>query len=282
MQFKGGDWGSAICGDLARLHPDSVVALHLNLFKAIPPKFPSSFSDLLFHVMAIIDMSSLGKFTLSEREKKFLQKLKFYETTDSGYFKQQSTRPHSLGWALEDSPIGLLSWILEKFYYWTDCSGDLLNYLSKDEILTAISIYWFTRTATSSLRIYYEHVHSNESDKTSGYIKVPTAIMDSPKEIFFFPARWYKMCFNLKQHTINNKGGHFAAWEQSDIFVKDIRKFLFETTNWEENIELSIKHSSKVNGLLSILSTSFLVSISLSVGALFLMSAHRQQNFFSN
>lgn len=247
--IQGGDWGSIICRDIAHLHPESVAALHLNMPLAFPPMKATSINDYLFQAMALVDLK-FGKYTLSPAEIKGFQKFGNYSSKGNGYFKQQSTKPHTLGWALDDSPIGLLSWLVEKFSSWTDCSGNLYNVLSKDEILTAVSIYWFTHSATSSTRIYYEHEQPNQKGEKSnlinyGYIEVPTGIANFPEEILALPLRWYKMCYNLKHHSQFEKGGHFAAWEQPDVFVKDIKKFLFDSTNWNENIELARQREIK-------------------------------------
>ena len=140
----------------------------------------------------------------------------------------QGTKPQSLGYGLNDSPAGLAAWISEKFHGWTDMpqgeDGDLDDYFSKDEILTNISIYWFTETITSSTRIYYEN-SKTPAQKPMGYIDVPTGAAIYPAEIFITPRSWAAAAYDLRHWTVMAEGGHFAALEQPESYLNDLRAF---------------------------------------------------------
>ncbi len=147
--------------------------------------------------------------------------------TEMGYFNEQSTKPHTLGVGLGDSPAGLAAWILEKFTTWSDCGGDLESVYTKDELLDNLSLYWFTNTATSSVRIYYEF---NETGGLAGEmprVEVPTGVARFPKELagFLFPRSWCEQVYNVTHWTEMPRGGHFAAMEQPELYVGDVRAF---------------------------------------------------------
>ena len=159
---------------------------------------------------------------MTEKEQLALKDMGFYQEWDSGYSKQQSTRPQTLGYGLVDSPIGQAAWILEKFYQWTDCKGHPENILTRDELLDNVMIYWLTNSGASSARLYWESFNNNNQDK----INIPAGISIFPKEIFRASERWAKKRFtNLKYFNELEIGGHFAAFEQPEIYVQEIRKF---------------------------------------------------------
>lgn len=154
------------------------------------------------------------------QEKKCLKALAHYMKWDSGYSKQQSTRPQTLGYALTDSPAGQCAWIAEKMFAWTDCHGNPENALTKDEMLDNISVYWFTGTATSSARLYWESFGSGSKDP----VRVPVGVSLYPKEILPMSRRWAQRRYpDLRYWSEPTKGGHFAAWEQPELFVQEIR-----------------------------------------------------------
>jgi hypothetical protein len=159
---------------------------------------------------------------LTEKEQEGIAAMQFYQNWDSGYSKQQSTRPQTLGYGLADSPIGQAAWILEKFYQWTDCNGLPNNILSFDELLDNIMIYWVTNSATSSARIYWESFGAGPQDP----VQIPSGCSIFPKEIFRPSRRWVeKQYTNLQYYNELERGGHFAAFEQPDLFVGEMRKF---------------------------------------------------------
>jgi pimeloyl-ACP methyl ester carboxylesterase len=157
---------------------------------------------------------------LSELEQQALGALQFYQEHDSGYSKQQSTRPQTLGYGLADSPIGQAGWILEKFYQWMDCEGHPENIVSRDELLDNVMFYWLGNAGASSARIYWESFGSLSRDSVS----VPAAISLFPKEIFKTSERWARKRFlDLRYFNTLEKGGHFAAFEQPELFVNELR-----------------------------------------------------------
>ena len=144
-----------------------------------------------------------------------------YNDEDSGYSKQQSTRPQTLGYGLADSPSGQGMWILEKFWRWTDCDGHPENVLTRDELIDNIMLYWLNNTGASSGRLYWESFGAFGGDEK---IEVPTGCSIFPKEIVPTPRSWAEQRFgNIVYWNELDKGGHFAAFEQPDLFVNELR-----------------------------------------------------------
>lgn len=197
---QGGDWGSMVTSAIGSKDTGNCMGIHVNMPVVTPD--PETMDDL------------------TDLEKRALAGMKHYQDWDSGYSKQQSTRPQTLGYGLADSPIGQAAWILEKFWAWTDCDGHPENVLSRDELLDNVMLYWLTNTGASSARIYWESFNS-------GYrpdIEVPTGCSIFPKEIFQCSERWAKKRFkDLRYFHVLDKGGHFAAFEQPEMFVQELR-----------------------------------------------------------
>ena len=158
---------------------------------------------------------------------------KFYRDWDSGYSKQQSTRPQTLGYGLVDSPVGQLAWIVEKFWAWTDCAdrspdadpddpGHPENALSRDELLDNVMLYWLNGAGASSARLYWESFGNMAG---SGRVEVPTGVASFPKEIVRTPRSWCEARYDITHWTDMERGGHFAAFEQPEAFVADLRTF---------------------------------------------------------
>ena len=139
-----------------------------------------------------------------------------------GYSAIQGTRPLTLGYALNDSPVGLASWVVDKFWAWSDHGGKLENSFTKDELLTNVMVYWVTQTPTSSARIYHERGFYTGGRKAG---KVPVGVALFPKEINVPPRKWVEARYNLVHWTEMPRGGHFAALEQPDLLVADVRAF---------------------------------------------------------
>lgn len=199
---QGGDWGSAVTTSLGAQDAEHCAGIHITLAFNAAPKVEGE---------------------PTAEEKRALAGLKHYVDLDSGYSKQQSTRPQTLGYGLTDSPSGQAAWILEKFWAWTDCNGHPENIFSKDELLDNVMIYWATQTATSSARLYWE---SFGKRRTTPVVKVPTGVAVFPKEIITPVRRWMEPNFlDITHWSEMEKGGHFAAFEQPDLFVRDVRKF---------------------------------------------------------
>jgi epoxide hydrolase len=143
-----------------------------------------------------------------------------YMENERGYQQIQATKPQTLGFGLNDSPAGLAAWIVEKFHAWCDCDGNVEKSFTKDDLLTNITIYWATQTAASSVRIYYEN---RVAPSNPARVTVPTACALFPKEITAPPRKWIEARYNLTRWTEMPRGGHFAALEQPDLLVNDVR-----------------------------------------------------------
>jgi pimeloyl-ACP methyl ester carboxylesterase len=157
---------------------------------------------------------------LTEREQSALAGIQHYTDWDSGYSKQQSTRPQTVGYGLVDSPAGLAAWILEKFWSWTDCDGHPENVLSRDELLDNAMLFWLPGTGASSARLYWESFRNAPMDP----VGVPVGCSIFPKEIFRTSKRWAEKRFGSLLHWNElDKGGHFAAFEQPETYVDEVR-----------------------------------------------------------
>jgi len=197
---QGGDWGSAVTCAMPAADPEHLQAIHINMPIVSPD--PDTMSDL------------------TDQEKDALAALQHYDQWDSGYSKQQSTRPQTIGYALVDSPVGQAAWILEKFWAWMDCQGHPENVLNRDELLDNVMLYWLTTAGASSARIYWESFNSGSMDP----ISVPAGISQFPKDIFRTSKRWAEKRFsNLIYWNALDSGGHFAAMEQPQQFVEEVR-----------------------------------------------------------
>jgi epoxide hydrolase len=196
---QGGDWGAAVTTCIGIQDPANCVGIHLNMPIVAPdPTAPD----------------------LTDREKSALAGMQHYNDWDSGYSKQQSTRPQTLGYGLADSPVGQAMWILEKFWSWTDCDGHPENVLTRDELLDNVMMYWLPDAAASSARLYWESFRNFPTDK----VNVPTGCSIFPKEIFRTSKRWAEKRFTkLVYFNELNKGGHFAAFEQPEAYLKEVR-----------------------------------------------------------
>jgi epoxide hydrolase len=197
---QGGDWGAEVTTCIAIQHPDRLTGIHLNMPLAFPDR--------------------KSKDDLTPREQDALDSMRHYDEWESGYFKQQSTRPQTVGYGLVDSPAGLCAWIVEKFWAWTDCDGDPLNVLSRDELLDNVMLYWLTASGASSARIYWEDRTAN----LFGPVEAPAGCSIFPKEIFRPTREWVERQFHdLRYWNELDRGGHFAAFEQPAAFVAEVR-----------------------------------------------------------
>ncbi len=200
---QGGDWGSAVTTALGALDADHCAGIHITLAMGARP--------------------NAGEQPTPE-EARALKGLKYYADWDSGYSKQQSTRPQTLGYALTDSPSGQAAWILEKFWAWTDCDGHPENIFTRDELLDNVMLYWVTASAASSARLYWESFGPKR--RTAHTVKVPTGVAVFPKEIVTPVRKWMEAGFaNITHWSEMPRGGHFAAFEQPDLFVREVRDF---------------------------------------------------------
>ncbi len=208
--LQGGDWGAIINRSIAANYPDRLIGLHSNFILAGSPGAGNQ------EFIA----------TPEELEKQRLREA--YMQTERGYQQIQGSKPQTLGYALNESPAGLAAWIVEKFHGWSDipqdASGNLGSIFTMDELLTNVSIYWFTETITSSMRIYYENRSVPIANPVS-FITVPTGAAIFPAEIAVTPKAWAQNRFNIVHWTEMPRGGHFAAMEEPVLLTEDVRLF---------------------------------------------------------
>ena len=204
---QGGDWGAGITLSIASQKLGSCQSVHVNMPTAGPTK--EAYENP------------------SPEDTQTLKKIEEFQEWGSGYHKQQSTRPQTLGFGLADSPVGQAAWVLEKFYEWTDCSGHPENIFSKNELLDNIMLYWLTNSAASSARLYWETFSPSATFVDRGRISIPVGVSVFPKEIMAGPRSWSEKHFaDICYWNELDRGGHFAALEQPDLFVSEIKKWL--------------------------------------------------------
>ncbi|KAI8614499.1 epoxide hydrolase domain-containing protein [Chytriomyces sp. MP71] len=206
---QGGDWGSMITRGMAIYHPKNCVAIHLNLAMA---DLPTAWSYLPQRILFKANPS----FILSDQEMKGLQASHMFWTYGTGYYKQQGTKPYTLGVGLNDSPMGLLAWIGEKFN-WAEAGVD------PDILLGFVSLFWFTQSITSSFRLYKDNYDAFKY-ATKEYVATPTGVAIF-KDISQPPEAWLKYVYNLKHYRRMPRGGHFAALEEPILLLDDLRLF---------------------------------------------------------
>jgi microsomal epoxide hydrolase len=203
---QGGDWGSMVAANMADLAPDRVAGLHLN-FLAVPRP------------------DGLRTASLTPEDQARIAAMRLWQDDETGYSAIQGTRPQTIGYALEDSPAGLAAWIVEKFRAWSDCGGDVERSFTKDQLLTNVTLYWVTATATSSARLYYEMRQAGRAAVPAAPITVPTGIAQYPGEITRPPRDWAERRYHITHWAELPRGGHFAAMEVPDLFTADVRQF---------------------------------------------------------
>ena len=201
---QGGDWGSGVASWLARDQPERLIGIHLNMVGGGPPRGMENPEE------------GIPEWEL----KRYKERAEWWQG-ENAYGNIQGSKPLTLAYALNDSPAGLAAWIVEKFRTWSDCGGDIESRFSKDQLLTNIMLYWLTESMPSAVRLYYE---SRRSRRGNPRTEVPTGIAVFPGEIFFSPRKWVETRYNVKQWTEMPRGGHFAAMEEPQLFVEDVRK----------------------------------------------------------
>ncbi len=212
---QGGDWGSVIADAMARQAPEGLLAIHVNMPATVPADVAKALRDG--------DPVPAG---LSAKEKAAFASLNKLYTKGGGYAGMMVTRPQTLGYGLTDSPVGLASFFLDKFNEWTYSGGDAEKSLTKDEMLDDISLYWLTNTANSSANLYWENNTNNFNvvEQRTTEIKIPVAVTVFPGEIYQAPKSWTEKAYkNLIYFNEVNKGGHFASWEEPQLFAEEMR-----------------------------------------------------------
>ena len=199
---QGGDWGSVITSYIARQDPEHCLGIHINMGIVAPDPNAEN---------------------LTANELSIMAGWKYYQDWDSGYSKQQATRPQTLGYGLVDSPSGQAAWIVEKFYQWMDCDGHPENIVSRDELLDNIMVYWLTGSGASSARLYWESFGGGEGREQP--VSIPMGATISTKDIFRTSERFASRVFtNIVYWKDKEEGGHFAAFEQPNAFVSELRE----------------------------------------------------------
>jgi microsomal epoxide hydrolase len=197
----GGDLGGGVTARLAMYHPERLLGIHVtNVYGSAddPPPTPA--------------------------ERRYLEQVAEWERREGAYEALQRTRPQTLAFGLQDSPVGLAAWIVEKLRAWSDCHGDVTSISSFDDILTTVSIYWLTGTIGSSFRPYWDY-GNDPSPRPWRRIDVPCAVAVFPADLGQPPREFAERSYNVQQWTEMPRGGHFAAFEQPELLANDIRRF---------------------------------------------------------
>ncbi len=203
---QGGDWGAITGTALALQQPDAVLGLHVNFVGTAARGRPPADDEI------------------SDEERAFRERQQAFQATETDYSHIQGTRPQTLAYAQHDSPVGLLSWILEKFWVWSDHGDDLWDTLDRDRLLTNVMLYWLTGSVLSAARIYYE-MRRGGASALAGRVTVPTAYARFPAEPWAAPREVAERRYNLVRMTDPAHGGHFAALEQPTLYAADVASF---------------------------------------------------------
>ena len=214
---QGGDLGAGVCTALGLRHGERLIGIHLNF---IPGSYRPHFDS-----------------KPTPTEETFMRDIAQWGEESGAYSHIQRTRPQTAAYALNDSPAGLAAWILEKFREWSDCDGDIYRIFSRDDLLTNVSLYWFTETINSSFRMYFENRKAPLQFRPGDFLHTPCAIAHFPKEILFPPREWVARGYNVKRWTEMSRGGHFAAMEQPELLAADLRAFFSSATDAADKYE---------------------------------------------
>jgi pimeloyl-ACP methyl ester carboxylesterase len=204
----GGDWGNAVTEELANVAPEALIGTH--------------HTEVSYQHIFTVDPRDL-----SESEAQYVEAGKHWQMTEGAYAMLQGTKPQTLAYAMTDSPAGLAAWIVEKMRAWSDCDGEVERRFSKDQLLTNISLYWFTRTAGSAFRLYFETMRSNPATRAPPERRVPRAFAIFPKDIVPAPRAFAERFYDVRRWTEMPRGGHFAALEEPALLADDLRAFFF-------------------------------------------------------
>ena len=207
---QGTDVGAGVTSLLGYFFPDCVRGIHISSVDLLWPDPLPAESEL------------------TENEKNYMTSFKKWEREENGYGHIQGTRPQTLAYGLNDSPAGLAAWIVEKFRAWSDCGGNIESRFTEDELLTTIMIYWTPQTINSSMRHYYHYTNNVNlpKRKPGGRIEVPTGVAMFPGEKdLLVPREFAERSYNILHWTDLPRGGHFAAIEEPELLVEDIRAF---------------------------------------------------------
>ncbi|WP_331761648.1 epoxide hydrolase family protein [Streptomyces sp. NBC_01546] len=207
---QGGDWGAAISRELGRIRPRNVVGVHLNLLPGGGATEEPGAEEL-------------AALSPDERERTLAswERYRVWARERQGYADIQATRPQTLAYGLNDSPVGLLAWIGEKFAEWSDPRSPI----DRDQMLTNVMLYWLSGTAGSAARIYYERAHADYFGQPPEVSRTPTALADFPRDNFIPLRHVAARTDNIVRWTSYERGGHFPAMEVPELLVGDVRAF---------------------------------------------------------
>jgi pimeloyl-ACP methyl ester carboxylesterase len=212
---QGGDWGSVVASAMARQAPAGLLGIHVNMPATVPAD-----------VARALNNGEPAPGGLTDVEKAAFDALDNLYRRGGGYAAMMVTRPQTVGYALADSPAGQAAWIYDKFAAWTHTGGEPERALSKDDMLDDITLYWLTNSATSSAQLYWENNNNNFNAGTqkTAEIKIPVAVTVFPGEIYRAPRSWTEKAYrNLIYFHEVDRGGHFAGWEQPELFAAELR-----------------------------------------------------------
>lgn len=212
---QGGDWGSVIGNTMGRQAPDGLLGIHLNMPATVPDEIAVSLKN-----------GEPAPENLNSKEKAAYQSLQYLNVKGSGYAGMMVTRPQTLGYGLDDSPAALAAFFLDKFNEWTYSGGNALKALNRDQILDDITLYWLTKTGASSARLYWENNTNNfnAAQQRTAEISIPVAITVFPGEIYQAPKAWAEKSYkHLVYFNEVSKGGHFASWEEPQLYAEELR-----------------------------------------------------------
>jgi microsomal epoxide hydrolase len=208
----GGDMGSGVTQQLALKYPASVVGIHL--------------TDVPWQNFTTFQTSGGAAAGLSETEQTYFRAAQDWMMREGAYAMIQSTKPQTLAYGLNDSPAALAAWIVEKFRAWSDCAGDVESRFTKDELLTNITLFWATETINSAFLYYYEPAHNPPAPFAEKPVETPTGFARFPKDLTPAPREWAERFFsNITRWEEMQGGGHFAALEEPEKFVFELREF---------------------------------------------------------
>ncbi|MBI2963271.1 MAG: epoxide hydrolase [Deltaproteobacteria bacterium] len=207
---EGGDWGALVTAQLGHKYADRLFGVYVHLLAPL---------DVFLGTLPDAAAYGPGEEGLFEKNVHFF-------TAESGYSAIQATKPQTLAFALNDSPVGLCSWLVEKRRTWSDCGGDVEKRFTKDDLLTTVTLYWATQSFGTSARYYYECTHNpwRPSHQRRPVVEAPTGV-GVFQDVVVLPRRWAERYYDLKRWTVMPRGGHFAPMEEPDLLVEDIRAF---------------------------------------------------------
>jgi pimeloyl-ACP methyl ester carboxylesterase len=206
---QGGDFGAGVATYMALDDPEPMIGIHLSNLEIAPYTGP-------------------GSRPLSAAERAYRAQVQRWDDVERGYSAIQSTKPQTLGYGLNDSPAGLAAWILEKWWSWSDCHGDLEGRLSRDFLLTTVMLYWVTQTITPSMRDYFDNRWHGVAIGPRDFVHVPTAVASFFHQFVFEgepPREWAERLYNVCRWTPMPSGGHFAPVEEPERLASDIAAF---------------------------------------------------------